>query len=80
MISLKEFQNSEIGKSLSINEMVNIKGGYAIAEGTATGASALGGECLGSFGCATWTADYQDCGTGCMSYDNLHLLGSSVPC
>jgi hypothetical protein len=59
MKSLKEFQKSEIGKSLSINEMVNIKGGYAAP--AATGASAQGGECvsipgLGS-GCATWTSD-----------------------
>lgn len=77
MKSLKEFQNSNLGKSLSINEMVNIKGGYATEQ---TGASPAGGVCLGSFGCATWTADYRDCGTGCMSYDGLHLLGNSVPC
>ena len=79
MKSLKEFQNTTLGKSLSIKEMVNIKGGYAAAT-EQTGASPAGGVCLGSFGCATWTADYRDCGSGCMSYDNLTLLGNSVPC
>jgi hypothetical protein len=77
MKSLKEFQNSKLGKSLSFNEMVKIKGGYVVEQ---TGASPAGGVCLGAFGCATWTADYRDCGTGCMSYDGLKLLGNAVPC
>jgi len=79
MKSLKEFQQQAGNQSLHLNQMVNIKGGV-VPEITKTGPSPAGGVCLGSFGCATWTEDYKDCGTGCTSYDNLRLLGDAVPC